>query len=326
MKVVVTRSIPDAGIKLLKQQKNFKVTMSKQDRELTPLELKRLVKGADAILSLLTDTIDGAVMDAAGPQLKIIANYAVGFDNIDLAAAKQRNIVVTNAPGDLVSETVAEHTVALALALAHRIAESDKFVRAGQYCGWDPMLLLGTLLSGKTFGIIGTGRIGISAARKAHGLGMKILYADMKREKEIEKEIGALYCSKEELLRLADVVSLHVPLLPSTRYLIDTAEFALMKKSALLINTARGPVVREKALLRALKTKRIAGAALDVFECEPAIDSDPHDHLELKAMDNVILTPHTASASVEARQQMSELAANNIIAVLTGKPALNPAK
>ncbi len=324
--IVITRAISDAGSNLLKAQKSFKVKISKNNRVLSHDELKKFVNGADAILSLLTDHIDGEVMDAAGSQLKVIANYAVGFDNIDLDAAKKRGIIVTNAPGDVVNESVAEHAIALMLALAHRIPEADRFTKAERYRGWEPMLLMGTLLYGKVFGIIGTGRIGGAAARRATGLGMKVLYTDLRREKEIEKATGALYCSKEELLRMADVVSVHVPLLPSTKYLIDTAEFAMMKKTAFLINTARGPIVREKALLRALKTNRIAGAALDVFESEPAIDSDLSDHLELKSFDNVILTPHTASATTEARQQMSEVAAQNIIAVLSGKLALNPAK
>lgn len=326
MRVVVTRPIADAGIKLLKAQKNYKLNISSQNRVLNPDELKKFVNGADAILSLLTDKIDGEAMDAAGKQLKVIANYAVGFDNVDLTAAKERGIAVTNTPGDLVSESVAEHTFALMLSLAHRICESDRFTKADRYRGWEPMLLVGSLLYGKVFGIIGTGRIGSSAARKARGIGMNVLYSDLKRDKILEKEIGALYASKDEVLKLSDVVSLHVPLLASTKYLMDTAEFSMMKKGAYLINTARGPVVREKALLRALKTKRIAGAALDVFECEPSIDCDLSDHLELKAMDNVILTPHTASATFEARQQMSEVAAKNIIAVLSGKPPLNPAK
>jgi len=325
MNIAITRPIPDAGIKLLKARKDFKVKMNKEDKVLNKEELKKLVKGADAILSLLTDQIDGEVMDAAGKQLKIIANYTVGFDNIDLEAAKQRGIVVTNAPADLASEAVAEFTFALMLALARRIVEADRFTRAGKYRGWEPMLLLGTLLYGKTFGILGAGRIGSAAARKAHGIGMNIVYSDMNKNADLEKELGAKYLTKEKLLQTADVISLHVPLLPSTKYYLDTAEFSLMKKGAYVINTDRGPVVREKALLRALKTKRIAGAALDVLECEPAIDCDLTDHLELKDMDNVILTPHIASSSIEARQQMSEMAANNIIAVLGGKAALNPA-
>lgn len=324
--IIITRPIPDAGVKLLKQQKGFTIKQNAEDRTLGPDELKTFIKGADAILSLLTDKIDGTVMDAAGKQLKIIANNAIGFDNIDLPAAQKRGIVVTNTPSELSCEAVAEHTLALAMALAHRLGEADRFTRAGKYKVWEPLLLIGTLLYGKTFGIIGSGRIGAAAARKAHGIGMNIVYSDTKKNETLEKELSAKYVSMEKLLGIADVVSLHVPLLPSTRYLIDTAELAMMKKGAFLINTARGPVVREKALLRALRTGRIAGAGLDVYECEPLIDCDITDHLELRVMPNVVLTPHIASASMEARQQMSEMAAQNIIAVLSGKSPINPAK
>ncbi len=324
--VYITRKIPDAGIKKLKSTKGLAVKMNPADRVLKPEELRRAVKGTDAILSLLTDKIDGSVMDAAGKQLKMIANYAVGFDNIDLPAAKQRGIVVTNAPGPLITESVAEHTVALMLALAHRVAESDVFAREGKYKGWEPMLLLGTLLSGKTFGIIGTGRIGAAAARKAKGIGMEVLYSDPNRQPELEKELAAQYRTMPQLLKEVDVVSLHVPLLPATRHLMSTKQFAGMKRTAFLVNTARGPVVDEKALLKALAAKRIAGAALDVFECEPSLDCDIADHLQLTKMTNVILTPHTASATIEARQEMSLIAAENIIALFKGKAPLTPAK
>jgi glyoxylate reductase len=281
----------------------------------------------DALLSLLTDKIDEEVMQAAGPNLKVIGNYAVGFDNIDLPAAKRHGIAVTNTPAPEVAESVAEHTIMLMLGLAHRLVESDAFARAKKYKGWSPTLLMGNDLGGKTLGIVGTGRIGSSVARRAVlGLGMKCLYEDHRRQPELEKTLGAEPASLEQLLQRADVVSLHVPLTPDTRHMISVAEFALMKKTAFLINTARGPVVDEKALLRALRTKRIAGAALDVFECEPSIDCDLTDKLELKSFDNVIITPHTASATIEARQAMSKLAAENIIAVLSGKPPLNPAK
>lgn len=324
--IYVTRKIPDAGLKKLKETKGLTLKINPDDRVLAPEELKRAVKGSDAILSLLTDKIDASVMDAAGKQLKIIANYAVGFDNVDLKAAAARNIFVTNAPGPLITESVAEHTIALVLSLSHRVAESDRFTREGKYKGWEPMLLLGTLLAGKTFGIIGTGRIGAAAAKKAKGIGMNVIYSDPTRQPELEKETGAKYRSMEQLLAEADVVSLHVPLLPSTKYFMDTEQFSLMKPTAFLINTARGPVVREKALLRALKTKRIAGAALDVFECEPAIDCDITDHLELRKLENVVLTPHTASATIEARQEMSSTAAENILAVFAGKQPPNLAK
>lgn len=326
--VFVTRKIPNVGIALLKKQKNFRVRVSQHDRVLTKQELMRAVKGVHAILSLLTDKIDDDVLRAAGPQLKIVANYAVGFDNIDLPAVKKRGVVVTNTPGNLVTEAVAEHTFALIMALAHRIAESDTFTRHGKYKGWEPMQFLGTLLHGKTLGIVGLGRIGAGVARRAAlGFGMKVIYHDERRNHDFERKYQAQYMrTLDALLKQADVVSLHVPLLPSTQHLVSTKQLKRMKRTAFLVNTARGPVVDEKALLLALHTKKIAGAALDVFECEPAIDCDRTDHLALKKFPQVILTPHIASASKEARDQMAKLAAQNIIAVLSGKPPLHPAQ
>jgi glyoxylate reductase len=288
--------------------------------------LKR-VKGVDALLSLLNDKIDEEVFAAAGKNLKIVANYAVGFDNVDLKAAASHHIPITNTPAPEVSETVAEHTFALMLALAHRIVESDSYARAKKYKGWGPNLLLGADVYGKTLGIIGLGRIGEAVAQRAvKGFKMKCVYADMKPNIAFEKEYGATRMPLDQVLQTADFVTLHVPLLPSTRHMISTEQFALMKKTAYLVNTSRGPVVDEKALERALATKRIAGAALDVFECEPETDCDLTDKLELKNFSNDILTPHTASATIEARQAMSRVAAENIIAVLSGKAPLNPAK
>lgn len=325
MRIFITRTIPETGLKLLKAAKHS-FEIYPEDKAIPRSELLKRVKGVDALLSLLTDKIDDEVMAAAGPGLQVIANYAVGFDNIDLAAAKRRGIIVTNTPAPEVSESVAEHTILLMLGLAHRLVESDAYARAKKYHGWSPSLLVGTDLSGKTLGVIGTGRIGKSTARRAvYGLNMKCLYTDHRRQEDMEKDLGAEPASLEHLLQESDVVSLHVPLTPDTRHLISVAEFALMKKTAFLVNTARGPIVDEKALLRALRTKRIAGAALDVFECEPEIDCDLSDKLELKSFPNVIMTPHTGSATIEARGAMSKLAAENILAVLAGKPALNPA-
>ena len=227
--------------------------------------------------------MDADFFKAAGPNLKIVANYAVGFDNVDLAAAKKAGVTVTNTPSDKVSEAVAEHTFALMLTLARRISEADAYAKAKKYQGWDPSLLLGADVYGKTLGIVGAGRIGSAVARRAvTGFGMKLAYSDMRKNEQLEKDFGAAHLSFEKLLETSDFVSLHVPLLPATRHLISTSEFSLMKKTAFLVNTARGPVVDEKALLRALKTKRIAGAGIDVFECEPAIDCDMTDNLELK--------------------------------------------
>lgn len=325
-KVFVTRLIPDEGLKKLRAT-GHSVTVYRGDQAIPRKELLAGVKGVDALLSLLTDKIDAEVMDAGGKKLKIIANYAVGFDNVDLPAAKTRGIPVTNTPAPEVSETVAEHAFALMISLAHRIPESDRFARAGKYKGWGPQMLLGVDLYGKTLGIVGLGRIGRAVCERAvRGFRMKVVYSDLKKDAAFEKEFGARYLPLEKLLQEADFVSLHVPLFPSTRHLISTAEFALMKKTAYIVNTSRGPIIDEKALERALRTGRIAGAGLDVFECEPLIDCDPGDTLELRKMENVVLTPHTASATIEARQAMSRLAADNVIAVLSGKPPLTPAK
>lgn len=325
-KVFVTRKIPEVGIKMLKE-KGFSVEVYGPDEVIPRSVLLKKVAGVDALLSLLTDKIDGEVLDAAGANLKIVANYAVGFDNIDLVAAKKRGVLVSNTPGQEITESVAEHTFMLMLALARRLVESDNFTRAGKYRGWEPLLLLGADVHDKTLGIVGLGRIGFAVADRAvKGFRMKVLYSDVKRNEQFEKEYGGVYLPLEDLLKQADFITLHVPLLPSTRHLMGAKQFKLMKPSAFLVNTARGPVVDEKALLQALVAKRLAGAALDVFECEPAIDCDPTDHLELKKMPNVILTPHTASATIETRGAMARLAAENIIAALEGKEPPNLVK
>lgn len=326
MKIYVTRNIPDAGLNMLKA-KGYEVVVNPDDKVHSKEELIAALKKEkpDAVLSLLTDKIDGDVLDAA-PQLKIISNYAVGFDNIDLEAAKRRNILVSNTPSDWVSDSVAEHTFALMLALAHRLVEADAFARSGRYKGWDPFLMTGTLLKGKTLGVIGLGRIGADVVKHSHGIGMKVAYYDTKPNPDFEKQFGARFLAMDDLLKECDVISLHVPLLPTTRHLLSTEQFKLMKPTAIVINTARGPVVDEKAILQALADKRLGGFATDVFECEPSIDCDPYDHLELKAMPNVIMTPHIASATLEARQAMSEIAAVNIIAALEGKTPPNMPK
>jgi len=326
MKIFVTRRIHESGINMLKKA-GFKVAIYPKDEIIDRSTLLKNVKGVDAILSLLTDKIDEEVLNAAGPNLKIVANYAVGFDNIDLTAVKKHNVVATNTPSDKVNEAVAEHTFALMLALARRIAEADDFAKRGKYTGWSPTLLTGVDVYNKTLGIIGAGRIGsMTAHRGVLGFGMKLIYSDTHPNPALEKDLKAKKVSQTELLKKADFISLHVPLLPSTKHLISDKEFSLMKHSAFIVNTSRGPVIHEKALLKALKAKKIAGAGLDVFECEPAIDCDLRDNLELKAFPNVILTPHIASSTEEARRDMSEIAAKNIIAVLKGKKPLTPAK
>ncbi|OGL89133.1 hypothetical protein A3H75_00120 [Candidatus Uhrbacteria bacterium RIFCSPLOWO2_02_FULL_51_9] len=330
-RIFITRRIPDVGLNLLKKHKNFHVEMHHEKKDpynaAPPIPrsvfLKR-IRGIHAILPMLTETIDKEAFDAAGPQLKIVANNAVGFNNIDVTEAKKRGVVITNTPGVL-NVSVAEHTVALMLALAKRIVEADGFTRAGKFKSWAPLLMLGTQLSGKTLGLVGSGRIGSMVANFAHhGLNMKILYTDVIRYPEIEKTVDAKKVSLATLCKQADVISFHVPLLPSTHHLIDTAQLNLMKKTALLINTARGPVISEQALLKALYNKKIAGAALDVYECEPLIDCDVTDHRALRKLPNVILTPHIASATHEARDEMAAIAARNIVAVLAGKKPLTP--
>ena len=322
MKIFVTRPIPDSGIRLL-QDKAYEVVVNEEakDRAATKEEILVGVKNADALLSVLTEKIDAEIMDAAGGTLKIIANYAVGFDNIDLEATKQRNILVTNTPGVL-TNTVAEHTFALMISIARRIAEADKFSRAGMYKAWGPELLLGMDLSGKVLGIVGLGRIGSRVAyHGVRGFDMKVLYYDPNRNEDFEKEFGAQYVANvEELLPLCDFVSIHVPLLDSTRHLFNEARLKLMKPTAYLVNTSRGSIVDEAALATALKKGTIKGAAIDVFENEPEITP------ELKELENIILTPHIASATEETRQAMSKLAAENIIEALEGRTPPNLVK
>jgi glyoxylate reductase len=326
-KIFATRSIHDAGIKLLKANKNVDLEIYERDQLIPRKELLKRVRGKDVILSLLTDKIDKDVMDAAGPQLKMIANYAVGFDNIDLKEAAKRGITVSNTPHERVNESVAEHTVALMFALSHRIVEADAFMRAGKYHAWNPHLLIGSDLVGKTMGIIGTGRIGSGVVHRLYdGFKMKIVYSDVARNKDLEKTTGAKFRTMEALLKESDFVSLHVPLLKSTHHLISTKQLNMMKSTAFLINTARGPVVDEKALVEALRNKVIAGAAMDVYECEPFIACNPRDIRDLRKMKNVVLTPHTASATIEARQAMSETAGKNILAFIRGKVPPNAVK
>lgn len=320
-KIFITRRIPDAGIEMLKKQKGFDVKVSPYDRVLTKREIIKMGKGCDALLSLLTDKIDGEIMDGIGKQLKIIANYAVGFNNIDLKAAKERKIMVTNAPGPEITESVAEQTFTLLLAVSKRLVESDVFLRKGKFKGWGPMLFLGSDVHHKILGVVGLGAIGKAVVERAvKGFKMKVLYYDVRRDKDFEKEYKAKFVSLKELLKNADFVSLHVPLLPSTTHLIGKKELGMMKKTAYLINTSRGPVIDEKALVAALRAKKIAGAALDVYEFEPKLVWG------LTSLPNTVLAPHTASATIEARSAMGTTAAKNVIAALCGKTPPNPLK
>jgi glyoxylate reductase len=312
--IFITRKIPDLGIKML-TDKGYSVDISPKDRPLTKQELITYLKkkSYDAVLSLLTDPIDAEVMDAA-PAVKIFANYAIGFNNIDIEAAKKRNVFVTNTPGGG-ADRVAEHTWALILALSCRITEGDVYMKKGKFKGWDPLLLHGTKLAGKTLGILGTGRIGSDVAHRAkNGFGMNVVYYDVKRNEQLEKDFGAtFYPTVEEVLKISDVVSIHVPLLPSTQHLINADRLKLMKPTAYLVNTSRGPVVDENALVDALKNGVLRGAGLDVFEFEPKLAKG------LAKLSNVVLTPHIASGTEEARHDMAVLSANNIINTLEGR-------
>lgn len=309
--VYVTRLIPQPNLDTLRAE--FEVEVNLEDRALTREQLKEKVRGRAAVISLLTDTIDGEILDAAGPQLKIVANYAVGFNNFDLKAATARKIILTNTPGVL-DDATATHTFTLLLATARRIAEADKYVRDGKWRGWAPMFFIGLDVDHRTLGIAGLGRIGKNVARKARGFDMKILYSDMQRDAGFEAETGAVFVDKPTLLKESDFLTLHVPLTPETRHYIGTAELRQMKPTAVLINAARGPVVDEKALVQALREKWIFGAGLDVFEDEPALAPG------LTELDNVVIVPHIASATTDTRLAMGAIAVGNVKKVLNGLP------
>lgn len=319
-KVYITRRIPDEGISKLKE-KGYEVDINPKDAVLSKEELVKALetKPYDAVLCLLTDPIDADIFDAA-PQAKIFANYAMGYNNIDLKAAKEKGKFISNTPGVL-TESVAEHTVALMFAIAKRIVESDEYMRGGNFKGWAPMLFLGEGLVGKILGLVGLGRIGSEVARRMRdGFEMKVLYYDVARNPELEAKYNMEYRELDELLKESDFVSIHVPLMDSTKHLISAEKLRLMKPTAFLINTSRGPVVDEEALVEVLKKRIIGGAALDVYEYEPKMV------VGLNELPNTVLTPHTASATIETRSAMAEIAADNIIAVLEGKEPINPVK
>lgn len=311
--VYVTRRIPDAGLDLLREA-GIAFEMNQEDRVLAPDELRAAVRGRDGVLCLLTDTIDASVLDAA-KGAKVFANYAVGFNNIDVNAATERGVLVTNTPGVL-TETTADMAWALIMATARRIVEGDRFVRAGKFHGWGPMMLLGVDVYGNTLGIVGAGRIGTAVARRAQGFSMKVLYTGPDPNPEI-RTLKAEETSIDDLLRRSDIVSVHAPLTEETRHLIGERELALMKKTAILVNTSRGPVVDEKALVNALRAGIIAGAGLDVYEEEPKLAPG------LAKLDNVVLTPHTASATIATRSKMASMAATNLLAALRGEKPPN---
>ena len=311
-KVYVTRKLPEEAMKLLEEK--FDVEVWTEEMPPPKEVLIEKVKNIDGLICLLTEKIDKEVINAAGPRLRGICQVAVGYDNIDVEAATKKGIYVTNTPGVL-TETTADYAFALLMATARRIAEADRYVRSGKWkIPWGLMMLLGQDIWGKTIGIIGMGRIGTAVARRAKGMNMKILYYDVVRNEKAEKELGAKYVDLETLLKESDFVTLHVPLLPSTRHLINEERLKLMKKTACLINTSRGPVVDEKALYKALKEGWIWAAGLDVWEKEPTDPDNP-----LLKLDNVTASPHIASGSIATRTKMALMAVENMIAILEGK-------
>jgi glyoxylate reductase len=309
-RVFVTRAIPEKGFEMIEEFCEVDLWQA----ELPPSreELMQHVEGVDGLLCLLTDVVDSGVMDAAGPQLKVISNHAVGFDNIEVPAATARKIPVGNTP-DVLTDATADFSFALMMAAGRRLLEADRYVREGKWKTWGPMLLLGVEMKGATLGLVGFGRIGRAMARRAAGFDMRVIYYDP-TEQSTHPDISATRVDFETLLEESDFISLHTPLTPDTRHLIDSEALSKMKSSAVLVNTSRGPVVDMDALYEALKSKRIFAAGLDVTEPEPLPLDSP-----LLALDNVIIVPHIASAGKATRDKMSWMAARNLISGLKGE-------
>lgn len=314
-KVYVTRLIPKRGLELLCSFADAKIW----EGELPPPRevLLAEAKEVEGLLSLLTDTIDAELMDAA-PNLRVVSNYAIGYDNVDVEEATERGIVVCHTPGVL-TDTVADFAFALLVCVARRVVEAVRYVREGSWKTWEPMLCLGFDIYGSTLGLIGLGRIGSAVARRATGFDMRIMYHDVYRQPSLEKELGLIYADLDTLLRESDFISLHTPLTPETYHMIGAEQFKMMKKRAILINTARGQVVHQKALYEALTSREIAGAGLDVTDPEPIGADDP-----LLTLHNCVVVPHIASASVATRTLMATMAAENLIAGLQGRMPRNP--
>jgi glyoxylate reductase len=312
-KILVTREIPEAGLRLLE---DFDVTVL-SERPPERDELLGAVRGANGILSTVTEKMDAKVMDAAGEDLKVIANMAVGYDNIDVGAAKERGIVVTNTP-EVLTETTADTAFMLLLATARRLGEAERLLRSGGWDAWGPKQLLGPDVWGKKLGLVGLGRIGQAVARRSSGFGMEVLYYDQYRNESVEEELGARYLPLDDLLSESDFVSIHTPLTPETQQLIGERELGLMQTTAVLVNTSRGPIVDEGALAAALAERRIFAAGLDVYQEEPKV------YPRLFELENVVLAPHIGSASIETRDKMATLAAENLRAVLSGELAKTP--
>ena len=312
----VTNRIPEPALALLRDA--GEVRLDQREQAAPRADLLTLVAGADAVLTLLHDRVDEELLEAAGPQLRCIANLAVGYDNVDVAAAERRGVIVTNTPGVL-DDATADLTMALILAATRRLTEGDRLVRSGEPWSWGMGFMLGSSLQGKRLGIVGLGGIGKWVAQRARAFGMEIAYHQRNpAPAEVEQALGAERLSLDELLAGSDVVSLHCPLTPETRHLIGAEQLVAMKPTAVLINTARGPIVDEAALAEALAEGRIAAAGLDVYEHEPQVAP------RLLGLDNVVLTPHLGSATVETRTAMAELAARNAISVLAGQGPLTP--
>ena len=311
-RIVVTRTIPEPALERLREA--GEVEVSDADRALEPDELHALVAGAEGVVTMLHDRVDGAFLDAAGPQLRVVANVAVGYDNIDVDAARERGVLVANTPGVLTDAT-ADLAIALLLAVTRRLGEGERLIRSDTGWAWAIDFMLGTSLQGKTLGIVGYGAIGRATAARARAFGMAIAYH---QRHEAEDAGDATFMALDDLLATSDAISLHCPLTPQTRHLIDGDALRRMQASAYLVNTARGPIVDEAALVDALADGVIAGAGLDVFEEEPAV------HPGLLGLDNVVLVPHLGSATVETRTAMADLAARNVVAVLGGEPPLTP--
>jgi glyoxylate reductase len=309
-KVLVTRPLPGGAVELLSQHAD--VHLREDELPPSPEELRALASGCHGLLTLLTDRVDAALLDSA-PSLIVVSNMATGFDNIDVAAASQRNVLVTRTPGVL-TETVADFTLGLMLAAARRIAEADRYVRARRWRTWGPSLFLGQDVYGATLGIVGLGGVGAAVAKRARGFGMRTVYFSRTRKPALERRYRMTFLPLEELLCESDFVTLHVALTPETRRLIGWRELALMKETAVLVNTGRGPLVDQAALYEALKAGRIAGAALDVTDPEPIAPDDP-----LLALENAVIAPHIASASTATRGRMAMLAAENLLAALAGR-------
>lgn len=314
-RVYVTRPLPDPGTGPLREA-GLEVVQNEHDRPPFREELLARVGDADALLCLLTEKIDAEVLDAA-PGLRVVANLAVGYDNVDVGAATARGIVVTNTP-DVLTEATADLAWTLLLSATRRVVEGDRLVRAGRWTGWSPTQLLGRGLDGKTLGVVGLGKIGTAVARRATGFGMDVVYHNRSANEPAERELGVRRVELDELLATADFVSVNCPLTAETRHLLDADAFAAMKPTAVLVNTARGPVVDEKALVTALRDGTIAGAGLDVYEREPEFEP------ELAELDNVVLLPHLGSATAEARGGMVDLCCRNILAVLRGETPVTP--